>query len=160
MRNSIIDWEKAHLFMPHEGWCGVSTIKMIFNATGIEEPIDEIARYTWKWWYGTPYILMVAYLNKFFWLVNYRTGATLEDIKKHLKAGHICIINFQDGDDGHYAIVSNYKKGLLTIVDSSMERKWTYTMTPAVLRQQWYDNLTDSLWHERLLIWVDPKTKK
>jgi hypothetical protein len=158
MANNI-DWRKYHTFMPHNGWCGVTTIKMIFNACGIKKSIYQIAMHVWKWWYGTPYILMVAYLNRYFSLVNYKTGATVSDIVKHLKMGHICIINFQDGNEGHYAIVSDYENKFLTIVDSSSERDWQYAMSTEELRKNWYDNLTNSLWHERLLIWIDPKSK-
>jgi hypothetical protein len=157
---NTIEWEKHHVFMRHPGWCGVYTIKMIFNACGIRKSIYEIALYTWKWWYGSPYILIVSYLNKFFTLVNYRTGATIEDIKKHLSVGHICIINFQDGGDGHYALVTEAIGKRLIIVDSSNERDWTYAMTYDELREKWYDNLSDSLWHERLLIWLNPLSKR
>ena len=158
--NKPIDWGKCHVYMPYGGWCGVSVIKTIFNVAEIKKSIYEIALYVWKWWYGSPYILIVAYLNKFFTLVNYRTGATIEDIKKHLSAGHICIINFQDGGEGHYALVTEAIGKRLIIVDSSNEREWTYAMSYDELREKWYDNLTDSLWHERLLIWVDRKSKR
>ena len=155
-----IDWEKYHVYMKYEGWCGVSTIKMIFNACNIKKSIYEIAFYTWKPWYGVPYSLLVAYLNRFFTLTNYRTNASIADISKHLTLGHIVIINFWDSDDGHYALVTECKKGQMTIVDSSRERGWQYTISTKELKEKWFDTLSDSLWHERFIAWVDPRTKR
>ena len=155
-----IDWAKHHRFMPFEGWCGVNTIWMVLSACGIKKSIFEIALFTWKPWYGVSYTILVAYLNKFFSLVNYRTNATIADISKHLRLGHILIINFWDSNNGHYAIVSDYAKGILTIIDSSRERDWQYTMSTKELKNKWWDFLSDSIWHERLIIWVDPKSRK
>jgi hypothetical protein len=164
---NTIDWIKYHQFMPKEGYCGQTTVRMVLSACGIKKSIQEISKHIYKEWYGSPYILIVAYLNKFFSTVNYKTGATISDISAHLKLGHILIINFwdraEDGtEDGHYAIVSDYNNKVLTIVDSSKERDWEYGITAKEFNRIWYDTLVNdnSLWHENLLIWVDPKSKR
>lgn len=155
-----IDWSKHHRYMPYSGWCGVATIWTVLHACGIKKSIYEIAWFTLKPWYGVPYSILIAYLNRFLSVVNYRTNASISDISRHLKLGHIVIINFWDHDDGHYAIVSHCAKGQLTIIDSSRERDWKYTMTTKELNSKWWDFLSDSLWHEKLVIWVDPKSKR
>jgi hypothetical protein len=157
-----IEWEKYHRFMPISGWCGPTTLWVIFSACGIKKPLWYIALHIYKWWYGSPYILLVAFLNKYFSLVNYKTGATIADISKHLKLGHICIINFQSSGDGHYAIVAEYKNKQVTIIDTSRDGNWKYNMSANELKRVWYDTLVNdnSLWHENLLIWVDPNSKR
>jgi hypothetical protein len=120
----------------------------------------EIALYTWKPWYGVPYSILVGYLDRFFYLVNYRTNASISDISKHLNLNHIVIVNFWDTDDGHYAIVSKCVKGQITFVDSSRERNWQYTMSTKEFKEKWWDTLTNSIWHEKLVIWIDPNSRR
>ena len=162
MANNEINWQKHHRFMPYEGWCGPTVIKIIFSACNIKKSIYEIAWYVYKGWWGTPSQLFIAYLSKFFVLVNYKMNATISDIAAHLKLGHIVIINWWDKDGGHYSIVSSYKEGWLTIIDSSRERDWQWVMTGKELRRVWYDtlNVDDSLYHEGLMIWLDSTRKK
>jgi hypothetical protein len=162
MEENKIDWQRCHVSIPHSGWCGPATIKIILNAAGIKKSIYEIAAHVWKWWYGSSFILVVAYLKKYFSLVNYRTGASIGDIKKHLSLGHVCIINFQSEGEGHYALVVSHDGKFLTIVDASNETDWSYVMTTGELKRVWFDTLTndDSLWHENLLIWCDLKSKR
>jgi ABC-type bacteriocin/lantibiotic exporter with double-glycine peptidase domain len=155
-----IDWRKHHCFIPHEGWCGPATIKMVLSACGIKKSLRSIARDVYVPWYGTPSALLIAYLSKYFSLVNYRTGATISDISRHLTMGHILIVNFWDNGDGHYAIISEYKDGYLTIVDSSRERGWTWALSAKELKNIWYDTITETLWHEGLLIWISPSSKR
>ncbi len=157
-----IDWEKHHAFMPFNGFCGPAVIKIIFSATGIRKSIWEISLWTWKWWYGCANQLLIAYLSKFYSLVNFKLNGKISDIASHLKAGHIVIVNFWDNGVGHYAIISEYKKHLLTFVDPSRERNWKYVMTTSTFKEIWYDtlNVDDSLYHEGLLIWIDPKSKR
>lgn len=162
-----IDWSKYHRYMSKEGLCGPYTVQMVLSACGIKKSIREISKHIYKEFYGSPYILIVAYLKKFFVITNYRTGASISGISAHLRAGHILIINFWDEDedgngDGHYAIISGYENKVLTFVDSSKERDWTYGMTTKEFKKIWYDCLVDdnTLWHENLLIWVDPKSKR
>jgi hypothetical protein len=163
-----INWSRYHKFMPKDGLCGPTTLWMVLHACEIRIPLWLISFYVYKKWWGTPPQLFIAYLSKYFGLVNYKLNATITDISKHLEAGHICIINFWAGKndenegEGHYAIASRYKNKVLEIIDSSKEIDWKYGMTAKELRKVWYDTLTldNKLWHEGLLIWFDPKTKK
>ena len=161
-----IDWEKHHRFMPpNSGLCGPTTIWMILNACGIKKSLWTISLYTWKHWYGSPSILLTAYLKKYFRLVNYKTGSSIADISKHIKLGHIVIINFQDGEEeleGHYAIVSDYKKGILTLVDSSNEHPWKWEISTKKLKERWYDDLVEDgkLYHTGWMLWLAPNTKR
>jgi hypothetical protein len=164
MEENKIDWEKHHVISPFSGWCGPATIKTIFNVYGIKKSIFEIAWHVWKPWYGSCYILMVAYLKKYFSLTNYKFG-NISDISAHLKSGHVVILNFWDGDkdgDGHYAIVAGYENKILEMIDSSSGRDWQYGMSIKELRKVWYDTITldNSLWHEGLIIWLDGSSKK
>ena len=162
-----IDWQKHHRYMRAPGLCGPTTLQIVLSACGIKKSIREISKYVYVKSYGSPFILIVAYIKKFFSITNYRTGASISDISSHLRAGHILIINFWDEDedgngDGHYAIVSSYENKILTIVDSSKERDWTYGITTKEFKKIWFDCLVDdnSLWHENLLIWFDPKSRR
>lgn len=162
-----IDWEKHHRFMPrNSGLCGPTTIWMILNACEIKKSLLAITLATWKRWYGTPSILLTAYLKKYFCLVNYKVGSSISDISRHIKQGHIVIINFQDGEEdeleGHYAIVSEYKKGSLTLIDSSNEHPWKWEISTKKLKERWYDDLTEDgkLYHTGFMIWLDPKSKR
>jgi hypothetical protein len=161
-----IEWEKHHRFMPKDGMCGSTTIWMILDACGIKKSINEIAKYVHKWWWGTPPQLFVAYLSKFFSVVNYKNGATISDIAVHLKMGHIVVVNFwdkvNDEGDGHYTIVSEYKDGTLFMVDSSKEHDAQWGIKGKEFRKIWYDTLTvdDRLYHEGFMIWIDPKSKR
>jgi hypothetical protein len=162
-----IDWEKHHRFMPHSGLCGPTTIWMILDACGIKKSLPSICFYTWKPWYGAPSILLTAFLKRYFRLVNYKVGSSIEDISRHIKLGHIVIINFQDGDgdeelEGHYAIVSEYRRGTLTLIDSSNEHPWKWEISTKKLKERWYDNLTEDgkLYHTGFMVWVDPKSKR
>lgn len=148
--------------MPFSGWCGPTIIKIILSTCEIKKSIWEIALYVYKWWWGTPPQLFVAYLSKFFSLVNYKTNARTSDISFHLKARHIVVINWWDGDEGHYSIVSKCEKGLLDIVDTTRERPWLWKMTTKELKRVWYDTLTmdNSIYHENFMIWIDPNSKR
>ena len=166
MEENKIDWRKYHQFMPREGWCGQTTVKMIFNATGIKKSIYEISKYIYKPWWGCPSQLIVAYLSKFFLVVNYKINATIGDISLHLRLGHIVVVNFwdkiDDDEDGHYAIVSNYENGTLTMIDSSKEHDWQWGISGKAFRKIWYDTLSvdDRLYHEGFMCWIDPKSKR
>lgn len=157
-----IEWKKHHRFMLFSGWCGQTTIQIILSACGIRKSIFEISLFVYKWWWGTPPQLFVAYLSRYFKTVNYKTGATIADISRHLKQGHIVVINWWDETEGHYSIVSECKKGILTLIDSSREREWQWSMATKELKERWYDtlNIQNSLYHTGYMIWVDPKTKK
>jgi hypothetical protein len=155
-----VKWKNARQTIPFNGWCGVSTVKTIFNYCGIKVPLFVIAAYIWKWWYGSAYILMVAYLQKYFKTVSYKTNATTDDISKHLKAGHICIVNFYDVDEGHYAIIIDYAEKFFIVLDTSNERDAIYGLSKVKFKEIWYDYLADGICHEGLLIWVNPTSIK
>ena len=157
-----IDWEKHHHYMPWAGACGPTVIKMIFSVADIKKSILEISLYTWKWWYGCPNQLFSAYLSKFFSLTNYKLNGSIADISRHLKMGHIVVVNFWDNTDGHYAIISECKKGILTVIDPSREREWRYTIATKEFKKIWYDYLDtiNTIYHEGLLIWVDVNSKR
>jgi hypothetical protein len=162
MKENKIDWRKHYVSMKYDGWCGVYTVKMIFNACGIKKSVYEIALFIWKWWYGSSYILLVAYLKRFFNTVNFKLGATIGDIVAHLKLGHICILNFQDDGEGHYALAVENNGKFFTIVDPSPSRDWQYAISKEELKKIWWDtiDLDNTLYHTQLLIWCDPKSKK
>lgn len=162
-----IDWKKHHRFMVFSGWCGQTTLQIILSACGIKKSAFEISRYVYKKWYGSPFILLVAYLKRYFTVVNYKTGATIADISGHIKLGHIVIVNFWDTDDddngdGHYAIVESCQKGKITFIDSSKEHDWRWSISTKKFTKIWYDYLTNDneLYHTGLMIWVAPSSKK
>lgn len=160
----MIDWSEHHRYMPHSGWCGPTTIWMVLHACGVKQNINKIARAVWKKWYGTPPQLMAAYLARYFGEVGYEQNCEIKDIEWHLKEGRIVIVNWMDGDEGHYSIVIRlWNSGrLLSMVDSSRERKWYYTVDNTTFAKNWYDCLASDgrLRHDGLLIWVNPKSVK
>jgi hypothetical protein len=161
-----IDWGKHHRFMPRKGLCGPTTIWMVLSACGIRVPLWKITKKVYKNWYGTPSVLLIALLKQYFSGVNYKIGASIADIAFHKKLNHILIVNFWDGDerdgDGHYAIISDYEKGFLTLVDSSREHDWQWSISTKEFRKKWYDLLTEDgeLYHTGLLIWILPFSKR
>jgi hypothetical protein len=158
----MIDWEKHHRFMPVPGWCGPTTIWMVLSACGIVVPIVTIADHVWKEWYGTPPQLMAAYLATYFGSVGYEQEGTVGGIRQYLKEGMIVIVNWRDGNEGHYSIVSDVEKDKVQMVDSSREREWTYSVSVKEFYSTWFDCLADDnrLYQYGNLIWVDPKSVK
>ena len=155
-----IDWEKHHRFMNVPGWCGPTTVWMVLDACGIKKNVRKITRKIWLKWYGTPPQLMAAYLSRYFSRMGYEQNCNIASIRWHLGIGHIIIVNWMDGNEGHYSIVTDYDNGMLTMVDSSRERPWTYGVDSNIFRQRWWDTLGGDMRHDGLLIWVDPGSVK
>jgi len=157
-----IDWQKHHRFMPRPGWCGPATIWMVLDACGIRQPMGDIARSVWMKWYGTPPQLMAAYLAKYFEDVNYKDMCNLHIIRTCLDLKRIVIVNWHDGGEGHYSIVSNCDHHKVTMVDSSREHNWTYTIDNKKFMDNWFDCLTSDnrMCHYGLMLWVDPESVK
>ena len=148
--------------MPHPGMCGSATIWMIMSASRIKKPLWYINYYVYKKFWGVCPQLFIAFLSRYFSLVNFKVGAKISDISYHLNQGHIVVLNWWDKDNGHYSIVSDCKKGFLTMIDSSRERDWEWVMSTKELKEVWFDTLTtdDKLYHSGFMLWIDPASKK
>lgn len=169
MQISIEKWKKLHSYQEKPGWCGPSVIQMALRATGVKKTQSEIAKDVFKDWWGTTQQIMLAYLSRFFKIVNYKNNSTFKDISFHLKKGHIVIVNWWDDLDkddtagGHYSIVADYDFKLkgLTLVDPSNGRPRVWTIADKEFNKKWYDTLDvhDRTWVEGFMLWIDPKSK-
>src|SRR3989304_4687645 len=106
---SLSRWKKIHKFQEKPGWCGPAVIQMALQAAGIKQKQSVIAKAVNKPWWGTNQQIMLAYLSKFFKVVNYKHNAKAADISKHLKLGHVVILDWWDkldeeSPEGHYSI--------------------------------------------------------
>ena len=160
-------WKKFHRFQEKPGWCGPAVIQMVLLKCGIRRTQAEISRDVYKSWWGTPQQMILAYLSRFFKIVNYKDNATFKDISFHLKKGHLVILNWWDDFDegnpgGHYSLAENYDSKLhaLTLVEPSNERPGIWTISDSEFREKWYDTLDvhDRTWIEGWMLWVDPST--
>jgi ABC-type bacteriocin/lantibiotic exporter with double-glycine peptidase domain len=160
------DWNKYHVFLEKDGYCGVAVIQMILAKVGIEKSQENIARYVYKKWYGTPHDFMLGYLSKFFKIVNYKNNAEIKDISYHLKKENIVVVNWWDDlngePEGHYSIVADYNKEtkMLTLVDPSNERNGIWDISSKEFVKKWYDtiDLFNHIWIDGWMLWVNPKT--
>ncbi|MGA3292035.1 MAG: C39 family peptidase [Candidatus Microgenomates bacterium] len=169
MQISIEAWKKYHRFQEKPGFCGPAVIQMVLLACGINKTQVEIARDVYKDWWGTTQQIILAYLSKFFKIVNYKHNATFKDISSHLKNGHIVILDWwddvdkEDKADGHYSIAGDYDHKLraLTLVDPSNSRPGIWTISDNEFRKKWYDTLDvhDRTWVEGWMLWIDPSSK-
>jgi len=141
---------------------------MVLVKAGIDKSQTAIAKKVYKKWWGVPQQIILAYLSKFFKIVNYKQNATFKDISFHLKKGNIVVVNWWDDLDGelpegHYCIVGNYdgKLKTLTLVDPTNARKGIWTIKASEFNKRWYDTLDmhDRTWLEGWMLWVDPKSK-
>ena len=141
---------------------------MVLARAGINKTQFEIKKYVYKKWWGTPQQMILAYLSKFFKIVNFKQNATFKDISFHLKKGNYIIVNWWDDFDkknqgGHYSIVGDYDSKLknLTLVDPTNERDGIWTIKASEFNKRWYDTLDvhDRTWVEGWMLWVDPKSK-
>jgi len=165
---TIKDWEKLHKFQRKPGWCGPAVLQMIFAAAGIRKSQRELAQAVYKEWWGADQQLMFAYLSKYFKLVNFKENGTFSNIKEHLKAGHIVVVDWWDnidvdGDEsGHYSIVIDYnkRKATLTLSDPSNERKGIWEISTKEFNPRWYDTLDihGKKWVNGWMLWVDPQS--
>ncbi|AKM83279.1 hypothetical protein A2422_03760 [Candidatus Woesebacteria bacterium RIFOXYC1_FULL_31_51] len=162
------NWRKFHRFQEKPGWCGPAVIQMVLARAGINKTQFEIKKYVYKKWWGTPQQMILAYLSKFFKIVNFKQNATFKDISFHLKKGNYIIVNWWDDFDkknqgGHYSIVGDYDSKLknLTLVDPTNERDGIWTIKASEFNKRWYDTLDvhDRTWVEGWMLWVDPKSK-
>lgn len=169
MQISLEKWKKLHSFQEKPGWCGPAVIQIALKSCGIEMTQAEIAKDTYKGWWGTTQQIMMAFLSRFFKIVNYKHNATFKDISSHLKKGHIVILNWWDDIDkqdvggGHYSIVADYDYKLkgLTLVDPSNGRPGIWTISDKEFNKKWYDTLDvhDRTWIEGWMLWIDPASK-
>lgn len=160
-------WKKYHRYQRKPGFCGPAAIQIVLAKAGIRKSQHEIARYVYKEWWGTAQQMILAYLSKFFKIVNYKHDATFADITFHLNKGNIIVVNWWDDFDeneqgGHYSVVGDYdsKLGALTLVDPSNERPGIWTISENEFRDKWYDTLDvhDRTWIAGWMLWVDPKS--
>jgi hypothetical protein len=164
----MIDWKKYHKFQKKPGWCGPAVIQTILASCGIRKTQSEIAKAVYKDWWGTDQQLMMAYLSKFFKVVNYKLNAVFSDIDYHLQKGNIVVVDWMDDFDdgepgGHYSIVGSYdsKAKMLTLVDPSNVRPGTWNVSAKDFNLRWYDTLDvhNRTWVDGWMLWVDPKSK-
>jgi hypothetical protein len=169
MQITLAKWKKLHKFQEKAGWCGPAVIQMALLACGIKKTQTEIAKEVYKDWWGTTQQIMIAYLSRFFKIVNYKQDATMKDVSTHLKMGHIVILDWWDDIDkedepgGHYSIAGNYDVKIrgLTLVDPSNGRPGIWTIADTEFNKNWYDTLDvhDRTWIEGWMLWVDPSSK-
>jgi len=169
MQIPITTWKSYHRYQEKPGWCGPAVIQMALLASGIVKTQKEIAKDVYKDWWGTSQQLILAYLSRFFKIVNYKHDATMKDISLHLKKGHIVILNWWDDIDkddvggGHYSIAGDYDYKLkgLTLVDPSNGRPGIWTIDGKEFDKKWYDTLDvhDRTWIEGWMLWIDPISK-
>jgi len=141
---------------------------MVLAVGGVKKSQAEIAKAVYKPWWGTNQQIMLAYLSKFFKVVNYKHSATTTDISKHLKKGHIVILDWWDkldeeSPEGHYSLVGDYdsKAKILTLVDPSKTRKGLWHIAAKDFNPMWYDTLdtNNRTWIDGYMLWVDSTSK-
>ena len=161
-------WKKYHSFQKKPGWCGPAVIQMVLARASIKKSQVEIAKAVYKKWWGTPQQMILAYLSKFFKIVNFKTNADFKDVYFHLKKGNSVILNWWDDFDeanpgGHYSIAIGYdgKLHALTLLDPSNQRPGIWMISEKEFQNKWYDTLDvhDRTWIEGWMLWVDPKSK-
>jgi ABC-type bacteriocin/lantibiotic exporter with double-glycine peptidase domain len=163
-----IDWTEHHRFQEKEGYCGVAVVQMILENAGINKSQKNIARYLYKSWFGTPRVLILSYLSKYFNVVNYKTNAKISDIAFHLKRNNIVLVNWfddnmgQDDGDGHYSLVASCEKGTITLVDPSNQRSGIWSMKTKDFSSRWFDytDLNNRTYSEGYILWLDPKSRR
>lgn len=169
MQISLEKWKKIHKFQEKPGWCGPAVIQMALEAGGINKTQSEISKDVYKPWWGTTQQIMLAYLSRFFKVVNYKHDATFKDVSTHLKLGHIVILDWWDNIDekqsegGHYSIAINYDHKLraVTLADPSNERPGIWTIADSEFNKKWYDTLDvhNRTWIDGYMLWVDLASK-
>lgn len=161
-------WKKFHKFQEKPGWCGPAVIQMVLASVEIEKSQDEIAKAVYKKWWGTNQQIMLAYLSKFFKIVNYKHNATFKDVSLHLTKGNYVILDWWDNFDeatqeGHYSVAVDYDHKLkaLMLADPSNDRPGIWTISDKEFNKKWYDTLDvhNRTWIDGWMLWVDPKSK-
>lgn len=163
------NWEQFHRFQEKNDWCGVAVIQMILAKAGIKKSQKNIAKDVFIDWYGVSREIMLAYLSRYFKIVNYKNNCKTSDISFHVEKEHAVVLNwwddFENGfEDGHYSLVSEYntKTKLLTLVDPSRERDGIWKINYSEFKYKWYDTLTldHKIWTTGWMLWADLNTKR
>ena len=164
----MISWNKIHRFQEKPGWCGPAVIQMILRACGIKKSQKEIAKDVYKPWWGTDQQLMFAYLSRFFGRIRSKENAVLSEVEKHLKKGHIVIVDWwddldADDPDGHYTLVIDYDKEAkkIKMADPSNARQGIWAMDSKEFNDRWYDTLDvhGKKWVDGWMLWIEPSSK-
>lgn len=165
-----MNWKSLHRYQENSGWCGQACIQMMLLAVGVQKTQAEIAKDTYLPWWGTPNHVIIAYLSQYFTKVDFSTETTLVELKKHIDAGHLVLVNWmdnldpEDAEDGHYSLVAGYstKNKTLTLVDPTSTREGLWEINEKEFQKIWYDflDLNRQLKNNRWLCFVDPKSVK
>ncbi len=164
-----INWTR-HYVRQEDGWCGPAVLKMVLSAVGIDKSQAEIVADTNISWWGVDASIMIAYLSRFFSDLGFLTGAAVEDIEKHLQAGHFVIVDWwddltddpNDPPDGHYSIVNsiNREQGTVKLIDPSSRGIWDMKISD--FEDRWYDclDVDQKIRQFRWLLWLAPASIK
>ena len=165
--NNIKFWQKIHRFQEKGGWCGPAVVQMVLASCGIKKTQAKIAKDIYKPWWGSNQQMLLAYLSRYFKVVNYKQNSKTTDISFHLKKGHILVVNWWDdldvSPDGHYSLVIDYIKKTkeLVLADPSRSRKGIWKIKAKEFSSKWWDTLDihGRTWVDGWLLWVDPASK-
>lgn len=160
-------WKKIHRFQEKKGWCGPAVIQMVLSACGIKLTQGEISRDVYKSWWGTTPQMMLAYLSRFFKIVNYKRNSKISDISYHLNKDHIVVVDWWDDldvePDGHYSVVVDYDKKTkeVLLADPSRSRKGIWKINAKEFNSKWWDTLDihGRTWIDGWMLWIDPSSK-
>lgn len=119
--------------------CGTKALQTVMAYYGIDIREDELIRELGTGNEGTPVAKMIAVAEEKGFRVEARQGLTVRDVKSYIDRSHPVIVLLQawadrfmtlkdwrtDYDDGHYAVVIGYTKGVLLFEDpASFRRTW------------------------------------
>ena len=119
--------------------CGVKALQTVMAYYGVDIREDTLIEELGADDDGTSVEKVIAVARSQGFHVEVKEHLTLEELKQYIKNGHPVIVLLQawaerymtlkawkeDYDDGHYAIVIGYKKGVLIFEDpSSFRRTW------------------------------------
>lgn len=119
--------------------CGAKALQTVMAYYGVEVREDELMEKLGTGAEGTPVSGMVAVAQKHGFEVKACAGWSVADVKCAIDAGHPVIVLLQawadrymtledwrkDYDDGHYAIVIGFAKGVMLFEDpASFRRTW------------------------------------
>jgi ABC-type bacteriocin/lantibiotic exporter with double-glycine peptidase domain len=136
--------------------CGAQALQVVLAYYGVEIRGDALMRALGTGPEGTPLANMIAFGRDRGFQVEAGTGWTLKKAKRFVDAGHPVIVLLQawtkrfmtledwrrNDEDGHYAILIGYAKGVLLFED------------PASFRRTWLREVEFlARWHDR-----DPRT--
>ena len=169
----MINWENYYRRQEKPGWCGPAVIQMTLLAGDINISQAEISDYVYKEWWGTPSELIIAYLSKYFKIVDFKTDSlfydvSYRDISYLLNKKYVLIVGWWDDIDeddynnGHYSIITEYnnKDKMITLADPSRGRG-LWKMSYKKFREKWFDTLdtNNRIYIKGLMIWIDLNSK-